>query len=48
MNLVVQFEEQLYKDLHHFLLSMKEVDERLQDCPDVRVVGYARNGKQIK
>ena len=40
-----QFEEQLQKDLHQFLLSMKEVDERLPEpsvdgrrvslCPDV-------------
>ena len=29
------FEEILRKDLHHFLLSMKEVDERLPECPDV-------------
>ena len=30
-----QFEEQLQKDLHQFLLSMKEVDERLPQCPDI-------------
>jgi len=41
-----QFEEQLHQDLHQFLLSMKEVDERLRvgdgtsgirlpECPDV-------------
>ena len=30
-----QFEEMLHKDLHQFLLSMKEVDERLPECPDV-------------
>ncbi|MBR5650785.1 MAG: hypothetical protein IKW93_00995 [Bacteroidales bacterium] len=30
-----QFEEQLHQDLHQFLLSMKEVDERLPECPDV-------------
>ncbi len=30
-----QFEEQLHKDLHQFLLSMKEVDDRLPECPDV-------------
>ena len=30
-----QFEEILRKDLHQFLLSMKEVDERLPECPDV-------------
>ena len=29
------FEEQLRKDLHQFLLTMKEVDERLPECPDV-------------
>ena len=29
------FEEQLRKDLHQFLLSIKEVDERLPECPDV-------------
>ena len=30
-----QFEEQLHQDLHQFLHSMKEVDERLPECPDV-------------
>lgn len=30
-----QFEEKLHEDLHQFLLSMKEVDERLPECPDV-------------
>jgi len=29
------FEEILRRDLHQFLLSMKEVDERLPECPDV-------------
>jgi len=29
------FEEQLRKDLHQFLLSMQEVDERMPECPDV-------------
>ena len=29
------FEEQLRKDLHQFLLSMNEVDERMLECPDV-------------
>ena len=29
------FEEQLHTDLHQFLLSIKEVDERLPECPDV-------------
>ena len=30
-----QFENQLHDDLHHFLVSIKEVDERLPECPDV-------------
>ena len=29
------FEDTLHKDLHQFLLSMKELDERLPECPDV-------------
>lgn len=29
------FEDKLHQDLHQFLLSMKEVDERLPECPDV-------------
>ena len=29
------FDDILRKDLHQFLLSMKEVDERLPECPDV-------------
>jgi hypothetical protein len=29
------FENQLHNDLHRFLVSMKEVDERLPACPDV-------------
>jgi hypothetical protein len=29
------FEEILRKDLHQFLQSIKEVDERLPECPDV-------------
>ena len=29
------FEEILRKDLHQFLFSMNEVDERLPECPDV-------------
>ena len=29
------FEDILRKDLHQFLHSMKEVDERLPECPDV-------------
>ena len=32
---VSSFEQQLHQDLHQFLLSMKEVDERLPECPDV-------------
>ena len=28
-------EQELSKDLHQFLLSMKEVDERMPECPDV-------------
>ena len=30
-----QFEEKLHEDLHRFLLSVKEVDDRLPECPDV-------------
>ena len=30
-----QFEDKLHQDLHQFLQSMKEVDERLPECPDV-------------
>jgi len=30
-----QFEEKLHKDLHQFLLSLEEVDERLPECADV-------------
>ena len=30
-----QFEDKLHQDLHQFLLSMKEVDDRLPECPDV-------------
>ena len=30
-----QFEKQLHNDLHQFLVSMKEVDERLPEWPDV-------------
>ena len=30
-----QFEEKLHQDLHQFLLSMKVVDERLPECPDL-------------
>ena len=35
MILMEPFEEQLHQDLHQFLLSVKEVDERLPECPDV-------------
>ena len=28
-------EQELRNDLHQFLLSMKEVDERMPECPDV-------------
>ena len=28
-------EQELRKDLHQFLLSMNEVDERMPECPDV-------------
>ena len=30
-----QFEEQIHSDLQQYLLSVKEVDERLQECPDI-------------
>ncbi len=30
-----QFENQLHYDLHRFLVSMEEADERLPECPDV-------------
>ncbi|MBO7068273.1 MAG: hypothetical protein J6W52_06295 [Bacteroidaceae bacterium] len=30
-----KFEEQLHQDLHRFLQSMKEIDARLPECPDV-------------
>ena len=30
-----QFEGKIHEDLHQFLLSIKEVDERLPECPDV-------------
>lgn len=32
---MTQFEDKLHQDLHQFLLSMNEVDERLPECPDV-------------
>ena len=36
-----QFEEKLRQDLHQFLLSVDEVDERLPECPDVEDKGEA-------
>ena len=33
--MIKDFEKQLHDDLHQFLLSIKEVDERLPECPDV-------------
>ena len=33
--MIEQFEEQLHQDLHQFLQSMKEIDARLPECPDV-------------
>ena len=33
--MIERFEEQLHHDLHQFLLSMKETDARLPECPDV-------------
>ena len=41
------FEEILRKDLHQFLLSIKEADERLPECPaimDYRLVYCLNNG----
>ena len=32
---MVNFEEQLHNDLHQYLMGLKEVDERLPECPDV-------------
>ena len=34
ITMIDKFEEQLHRDLHQFLQSMKEVDERLPECPD--------------
>ena len=34
-NEIQQFEDKLREDLHQYLLTMKEVDERQPDCPDV-------------
>ena len=33
--MIEQFEKQLHEDLHQFLQSMKEIDARLPECPDV-------------
>ena len=33
--MIERFEEQLHQDLHQFLLSMKETDARLPECPVV-------------
>ena len=30
-----QFEQQLNNDLHQYLLSLDEVDDRQPECPDV-------------
>ena len=30
-----KFEEQIHNDLHQYLLSVNEIDERLPECPDV-------------
>ena len=35
MESTLNFEEQIKNDLHQYLLSMQEVDERLPQCPDV-------------
>ncbi|MBR2630505.1 MAG: hypothetical protein IKD25_03110 [Bacteroidaceae bacterium] len=29
------FEDKLHQDLHHYLLAIKEMDERLPECPDM-------------
>ena len=33
--MIQTFENNLRQDLHQYLLSRKEVDEKLPDCPDV-------------
>ena len=33
--MIENFEKKLHEDLHQFLLSMKEVDERMPECPNV-------------
>ena len=30
-----KFEEQIHNDLHQYLLSVNEIDERLPECADV-------------
>ena len=30
-----KFEDTLHEDLHRYLHSIKEVDERMPECPDV-------------
>ena len=30
-----QFEETIHQDLYSYLLSLKEIDERLPECPDI-------------
>ena len=30
-----QFEETIHQDLYSYLLPLKEVDERLPECPDI-------------
>ena len=37
-----KFEEQLKHDLHQFLQTINEVDERLPECPDVEDKWEAR------
>ena len=34
-----QFEEQIHSDLQQYLRGMKEVDERLQESPDIENKG---------
>ena len=34
-DMIENFEKKLHEDLHQFLLSMKEVDERMPECPNV-------------
>ena len=32
---MTQFEDTLHGDLHHYLVSLHELDEHFPDCPDV-------------